>query len=442
MLFARRAIQSRLDELRGRLGDAVVDSLVVRLNQPNNHRLAAVWEAVVLHALSKYGTLDYEVQLLSGRRPDVHFTASNLCFIADITTTSDQGLHEKNPYQEFYDLINQMNGRLGLALAGVDIRVSSREEQTSRGTRTILRLPERKRLREFIKSEIEPELRAQLQSGATVLHLEIDNQQAGLKITIDSSGSPINTGGYPAYDVPTIIDGNPLYNALKGKVGQLRGATGLTGIIVGDADSSVLADRRYGGTEITMQAVTQEFLRQYSSIGFVLLLSVREEEVQRWSKSNPPKRWIHKQLVARDGLIEGKTLTTLFSSIVEYLPKPVEMPYNATHQARTSGYGWGHHGNYMISLHPEASIRIRVSARELMELIAGRRTGAKTNDLHGWLDPENLPGSCRPENPFEVQLRKGRLPTTISVTRTDQDDSDDWIEFEFGPSDPAIAPFR
>ncbi|MHB1301915.1 MAG: hypothetical protein ACYCZB_00365 [Acidiphilium sp.] len=396
----------------------------------------------MLHALSKHGIVGHEAPLLSGRRPDVHFTASNLSFIADVTTTSDVGLHEKNPYQEFCDLIGQMKNHLGLPVGGVDIRVSSREEESSRGTRTVLRLPERKRLREFIASEIEPKLRAQLQSGAGVLRVEMDNEKAGFQITIDPSRSPNSTGQYLSYDVTTIKDRNPLYNALKAKVGQLRGATGLTGIIVGDADSSVLADRRDGGAEITMQAVAQEFLRQYSSIGFVLLLSVREEEVQHWSKINPPKRWLHKLLVARDGLIEGESLTTLFNSVVGELPKPAEMPINAAHQARSSSYGWGYHGNHEILFSPQTCVRIRISGRELMELIAGRRTSAQANDLHGWLDPENRPTSSRTENPFEAQLREGRLPTAISVNKTDEDDSDDWIEFQFGPSDPAITPFR
>ncbi|MDE8342919.1 MAG: hypothetical protein POG24_03775, partial [Acidocella sp.] len=66
MLFARRAIQRRLNELRGTLGNAVVDSLAARLNQPDNQRLAAMWEAVVLHALSKHGVLGHEAPLPSG----------------------------------------------------------------------------------------------------------------------------------------------------------------------------------------------------------------------------------------------------------------------------------------------------------------------------------------------------------------------------------------
>jgi hypothetical protein len=442
MLFARRAIQRRLNELREPLEEAAVDSLVARLNRPDNHRLAAVWETVVLHALSKHGTLGHEAPLLSGRRPDVHFTAPDLAFIADITTTSDEGLHEKNPYEEFGDLIEQMKNRLGLPIGGVELHVSSREEESSRGTRTILRLPERKHLREFVKSEIEPPLRAQLQSGASVLRIEMDNEKSSFQLTIDPRRSPNSTGSYTLFDIPTIKDRNPLYNALKAKVGQLRGASGLTGIIVGDADSSVLADRRYGGTEISMEAVVQEFLRQYSSIGFVLLLSVREEQVQRWSKSNPPKRWLHSLLVAKEGLIEVEPLTTLVNSIMGELPKPAEMPINAANSAGAPGYGWGHHGSHQMSLSPKTGIRIRISARELMELLAGRRTSKQANDLHGWLDPENRPTSGLPGNPFEAQCREGRLPMAIFVNKTDENDSDDWIEFQFGPSDPAIAPFR
>lgn len=132
----------------------------------------------------------------------------------------------------------------------------------------------------------------------------------------------------------------------------------------------------------------------------------------------------------------------LVNSIVGELPKPAEMPINAAHRARAPGYGWGHHGSHQMSLSSEKGIQIRISARELMELLSGRRTSKQADDLHGWLDPENPPISGLPGNPFEAQCRDGRLPVAISVTRTDEDDSDDWIEFQFGPSDPAITPFR
>jgi hypothetical protein len=33
-------------------------------------------------------------------------------------------------------------------------------------------------------------------------------------------------------------------------------------------------------------------------------------------------------------------------------------------------------------------------------------------------------------------------PTKISIIKTDENHSDDWMEFEFGPPDPSITPFR
>jgi len=37
---------------------------------------------------------------------------------------------------------------------------------------------------------------------------------------------------------------------------------------------------------------------------------------------------------------------------------------------------------------------------------------------------------------------EGRLPSSIEIIKTDEDDSDDWVEIHFGEVDPAIAPLR
>ena len=53
-----------------------------------------------------------------------------------------------------------------------------------------------------------------------------------------------------------------------------------------------------------------------------------------------------------------------------------------------------------------------------------------------------------PRQPNPVQtaflrnLQQGRLPVMIAVIKTDENDADDWIEFEFGDPDPAISPLR
>ena len=194
MIFTRRALQRRLDELRPLLGEVAVDGLASRLNRSDEHRLGAMWEVVILHALSKHGSLGHEVALPSGRRPDVDFGGPGLSFIADITATSDEGLHEKNPFDELSMLIEQLKDRLGLPIGGVDLCVRSREERTSRGSRTVLRLPDRGQLRDFVKAEIEPKLRAQLRAGDTVLRVDMDDDKAVSSSRLTQPGHPTARG--------------------------------------------------------------------------------------------------------------------------------------------------------------------------------------------------------------------------------------------------------
>jgi len=435
MIFARRALQRRLDELRASLGDGAVDGIVARLNGPAEHRLAAVWETVVLQALSKHGSLRHETPLPSGKRPDVDFAASDLSFVADITAPSDRNLHQENPYQEFRGLIEQMQKRLKLPSGGIDVHVFN--EPSTHGTRKALRLPDRRVLPDFVKTEIEPEMRAQLRADAAMLCVERDDARAGFRVRIDPRGSRYSTGRHVSYDMPTTKDQNPLYKALKKKADKLHGAQGLKGIIVCDADSAVLAGRQAGWNEISAQAIIQEFLCRRSSISFVLLLSIREERIS----AKPTRRGIHPLLVVRKGLNSADLLDRYFRAMVGDMPIPVETPVNAAYQARSPGYRLGHHGGHTMSGSRDV-MRIKFSARELMELLAGRRTIEQVNDLHGWLSPKGPNAPARQENPFELLLREGRLPTAISLTKTDEDDSDDWVEFQIGAPDPAITPFR
>lgn len=434
MIFARRALQRRLNELRETFNGDAVDKLAARLNRPGKDRFAAMWEVAVLHALAKYGTLRNEVPLPSGRRPDVSFNNGALRFTADITVVSDEGLDDDNPYFELSQLIEAAKAKLGLPIGGVDVRVKSKHHQSARGTRTVLRLPPRKQLQAFVRDQIVPHLRGQMNAGETLLRIAIDDDEVGLDITIDSAKTPYSSGGFAAYDVPKIKDRNPLYNALRAKAAQLRGAEGVTGVIVGDGDCTALADRPTNWGEVSATTIVEEFLRQYSSIDFVLLLMVRERP-QLSHRKESVERWGHPMLVVRQGYQAKDQLDALFTTMLADLPKPIAMPANAALRAREPGYDLGHHGGYMVG-----GRKIRISSRELMEILAGLRTlednGAK-----------NIEASRRmPRQPnfaqtaFLRNLQEGRLPAAISVIKTDEDDDDDWIEFEFCDPDPAISP--
>ena len=394
-----------------------------------------MWEVVVLHSLSEHGMLQNEAPLGSGRRPDVAFANSNLSFTADITTISDEGLDERNPHRELTGLMMKVKARLGLKGAGMDIRIRARSEQTSGGSRTVLLLPEHRYLQTMIKEKIEPQLRAQIAAGQQILYVVIENENTAIEVRIDPGEPPFNSAAYPIYYIPTIKDRNPLYNALRAKAAQLRGATGLVGIIVGDGGSCMLTDRQRFRHEISAQEIIDEFLRQHSSIHFILLLSVRE--ARTLGSRISPDRKLHARLSTSKTAIIPPQLEALLQSMMGRMPKPVNMPINAAHRSREPGFGWGHHGGHEMS-----EKRIKLSAREVLEVLAGRCSVQDMNARHSWSISDDLTQLNTMLNPFERQLRDGCLPSSISIVKTDENDADDWIEIEFGDPDPAIVSFR
>lgn len=436
MIFARRALQRRLDELRASLGAEAVSKLASRLNMPGKDRLAAMWEVVTLHALSGLGELRHETPLESGKQPDITFEDGDLLITADVTTVSDGGLHEQNPWRELSDLIEKEKTRLGLPIGGLALKIESDTQRTSRGQRTVLRLPERKLLREFVRDRLVPQLKSQLDQGIQVPSLAIEDGSIAIQIVIDPNGAPYSTTSYAAYDIPSIRDRNPLYSALHSKARQLRGAPGIVGVIVGDGDSKTLAGGMSGSGSLSGRAIAEEFLRQHSSMHFVLLLSVREEQYA-WHRAHDRKQWLNGEFIFSKAKKVPAGLEVMFRRMLDVFPKPVEMPVNAAHRAKEDGFGWGHHGGFRMS-----GERLRVSAREVLEMLAGRRTAQEINQLHDQLDRGNSSAPNSIPRLMELYLSRGQLPVSISVIKTDENDNDDWVEFEFGSPDPAITPFR
>ncbi len=89
-----------------------------------------------------------------------------------------------------------------------------------------------------------------------------------------------------------------------------------------------------------------------------------------------------------------------------------------------------------------SSRTIRISSRELMETLAGL---SMFDDAGG--RQEDMVGSAqRPASEIRGQffrcLQQGRLLAAVTVIKTDENDDDDWVEFDFGDPDPAISPFR
>lgn len=387
--------------------------------------------------LSKCGSLQNEVALKSLRRPDILFEQGTMRLTADVTAVSDEGLDKDNPYHELSQLIEAAKNKLKLPIGGVHLRVRSKHETTKRGARTVLLLPPFKKLQEFVSQTIVPQLREQMTAGEFPLSIAIDDNDVGLDIIIDPTKSPYSSGSFASYDVPKIKDRNPLYSALKAKAEQLRGADGMIGVIVGDGDCVALSGRSASWHEVSVTEIVTEFFRQFSSVDFVLLLSVRESQLG-WALYPASVRKNDANLFVREGCVACAELNTLFQAMIEHFPKPSIMPVNGALRAREDDYDLGHHGDYSM----RGSNVVRLGLREFTEIFAGLRSlqdnGAKFVE----------PARKLPQGPNHLQaivlrnLMAGRLPESIEIIKTDEDDSDDWVEIRFGEIDPAIAPLR
>ena len=85
---------------------------------------------------------------------------------------------------------------------------------------------------------------------------------------------------------------------------------------------------------------------------------------------------------------------------------------------------------------------IKISAREVMEVLAGQRTVSEMNLANRWhLSTDDKRGG-ETQNPFERWLAQGCLPSSISVENTDENDADNWLDIKIGDPDPAISRFR
>lgn len=438
MIFARRRLQKLLNELRPVLGGKAVDEFAKRLNSPVADRMAAMWEVVVIHSLHMQATIRNEAPIGSGRRPDLHVRTDKLEFVADIVSVSDEGLDDNNPYFALSQMVETAKNKLGLPIGGVDIRVDSKRESSRRGIKTTLHLPHRSKLQAFVDYEIVPRLRGQMRDGEKVLRLEFSAEDIGVSIIIDPSRSPHSGGSFGAYDTPGIKDKNPLFTGMKRKAEQLRGADGLVGIVVGDGDCRAIKPTGLHRDGFSPTEIVQELFRQYSHVDFVWLVTV-EEQPRSVMDTGPTLRQLHVTSLVRDGCVEAAEIHALGEMMASRMPRPIMMPVNGALRAREKDFDLGKHGGYRLG-----GTKMKLSLREATEVLAGLRTfgddGAKyveaARRLRGSGDQNRI------EATFQKLLAEGRLPIAMRVLPGDDDESDDWLEIEFGEPDPAISPFR
>jgi hypothetical protein len=420
-LFSRRIIKRLLDENRAFLPDDKTNQHINHLNGASaTQRLTTEWEVAVLNALHKIGVQPrYEPTFPSGTSvADVLIKHENLEAVVDITTVSDRGLDEQNPIDLLAEkLISRVRER-GLDPNKFGLRVEGNwQELHLGGPKPRLLIPQPDDFDSLIfDGDFSKFLDRVTSSGQKDSFRPRNSSTALLSVTYDPT-QPFFSRSHLDYTVVFTENKNPLYNRLNAKASQIKktGFQGLTGVILCDADCGLLRHPQRQGLSLGANQVISRFLQNEPRVGFVMTLRVKSD---RSGLLGPEHLKIVSQMYARK---PNSLIDCLQHDLAEALPRPETIPTNAY---STSDAGRNFAGGMTMT-----SRRIKMSARSVLEVLAGR------------IKPEDFDSA----NPDAVQyfarmLEQGRLLVGAKVERVSESD-DDWIEFEFSEPDPAISRF-
>ncbi len=428
-MFSRRTIQSLLDELNKILSETELGEIVGRLNSPRE-RLAYTWEVAVLYGLSQAGQISYHVPLPDGRKPDVAFAltgSSQICLVADITTVCDGGYHDDNPVEAFSDEFSRVVQKAGLNPSNFHFQIKS---QTA-GNKIKLQLPKRGANAAMLKKHVLPFLRKIKVSGRTKDQLVLKEPELSITVSYDRKQRYM-VRDHRMYNQARSIEQNPIWNRLKEKAGQLRNTDGLiSGAIICDGGCSLLSNSMRDIGSYSADDIIRQFLRKRSSLDFVYTITARGNGLNANCS-------FHGQAWSRDPATRP-LIETVMRSALSSLPAPIFDAQNAAIQAKLEDYDGGTRGEVSVGIGIGGKIMTaRVSARRLLEVLAGKYSPSEIDLAFGGSADPDIPGLT---NPFKSALAMGQLITEIALEPVEGKD-DDRITIKFGGPDPTISPFR
>lgn len=120
----------------------------------------------------------------------------------------------------------------------------------------------------------------------------------------------------------------------------------------------------------------RQFFREHTEVSFVLLLTVKD--IEPFARQKRTLRIKAEFYSAGEGSKILRLRHTLTDAVAK-LPNPVLDPLNAYFQCREPGYGLGHFGGHQLSRN-----FVKISARAVLELLAGRITASEINRANDW----------------------------------------------------------
>ncbi len=373
-------MQQAVNHLTDVLTSKQIENLVSRLNRKSTDRLPAMWELMILDAISNIGTIQHELSLSNGRCPDISLLfqdemGNNHSVIADVMTISDEGNKNKNQIKAFTHELHRLASKYGFSSANFHYYIRG-DRQGARGKERVnLLLPPIGQLEVVMRRELGPWIRARQNSPQETA--EISVEAAGTSFDVAFHPRPIwGGGGYPSFTLAASRSKNTLFSRLEVKCGQLRGAPSdsLRLVVICDGGSDLIRNAETTGHYRNYNTidVIQDIYRQHKSIDFVLLF---------WIKTNwqpfqiTRNRRLCSRLIVPYSDYQSPRITSnaiamlqkICTQLHANLPTPLQAPETAAWHCQNRDLG-----PIMLGAFHRSFGQVKISSRALHHLLAGK----------------------------------------------------------------------
>ncbi|MFY9911973.1 MAG: hypothetical protein WCF22_12240 [Candidatus Sulfotelmatobacter sp.] len=420
-----------LDENASFVSAEKLNDWVQRLNDISDTYASTEWEIVLTNRFAKLGTVEHERQERAWIDLVFNSNDSSINFAADIVTVSDYARHKSNPVEALWE---ELRRRVRyVATGGFALRIGEKRQHShpGSGNKRQLLLPT---VADFGRLIFNDDFRKFLQAiklaPASGSHYHATSPGVDVLITYIPGQFGVFQGAYGSYTDTTVVDDNPLFNALekkaRGKQLKRCNFSGPKGLLVCDGGCRMLDEPLSHNQTYSVEQVVRQFFRKHKSVDFISTIAIKSD-FPPWG--GPSYRYVNRVFVAPGRKLAEERLRGVLAEVVRSLPILQMTPENAVRRSKftkSTGRYLPHRGGWEIS-----GMKARISARSLLELMAGRldqKQFAKDHEIGG-------------ANFFEHKLKGGELITSACVEQR-PDEDDDWITFEFGPPDVATAAFE
>ena len=439
-IFTRRRLQAMLNELTPHLDQFKGSDLLGRLeNKRVEQALPAEMELALLWALLQLGELEVEPPWFgTGRLPDAY---SERLFdgrpaAVEIAAISDAGLAQEDVMRRTASIFCEAANKIRRG-AGRHLHFAFGEESGYAAHGYVRR---RKVDHEFtMSSEVRSTFAAWLadSSSSSRLPLEVQDGKTHVVITWHEQRQSRFSNFFSSMPAEAYsLTENPLCSALEAKADQLLSADfdGIRCVLLGDAGSRLL--RHLDGSmrsphSYTGRQIIESFLGKPDCGLDVICTFSPHRSPNFTSVLREPLTW-RMTVFVRDGVsVPMGGLEALRAT----LPLPRFEGYQARSLQQQAAYSTNSRGWYLGThiTSGRGTMTISISARALLDLLAGRITPDQFNHMVGMKETPTQ------KNLFKHRLDQGDVISSVRIEPGGIDEDDDRLVIELA-RDPSAAP--